>query len=98
MFYKKKPAIVDANQWDGTLEGAKEIIEWARHHGGDILFIVEEDGNWTVPAHLLIDTLGDNTRAIKGDWVIRGTKNEFYPVAEETFHGIYEPIHASGLH
>ncbi|WP_221178587.1 hypothetical protein [Pseudomonas brassicacearum] len=30
MKYRKKPVVIDATQYDGTQEGNRKIIEWAK--------------------------------------------------------------------
>ena len=42
--------------------------------------------------HLLVDTLKGEIPCMAGDWLIRGTMGEFYPVNTEVFEAKYERI------
>ena len=93
--YTKKPVTIDAAHWDGTPEGAIPIIDWilrfdgtARWHEEYIYLDVNE--YVTVPTHIAINTLEGTVRADHGDYVIKGVKDEFYPIKAEIFAATYE--------
>lgn len=90
--YRKKPVKVRAVQWDGSVESATYIIDWALENGGTIRYHspVIEDGEYKYVSKLAIDTLDSTAYAFAGDWVICGTINEFYPCNQEVFEQSYE--------
>lgn len=80
MKYKKKPVEIEAMQWDGTIEGGNEIIDWS-------------DGSvkWYPATHrLVIYTLEGQMNVASRDWVIRGVKGEYYPCKPDIFDATYE--------
>jgi len=85
--YRKKPVVVNAVQWDGTPEGATEIIDWIlAQPGGRTARYVDDDP----PAHITIDTLEGTMNADWDDWVVRGIAGEFYPVKPDIFADLYD--------
>lgn len=100
--YRKKPVEVEAQQFTGGAENAKELILWmcfaddlsttdaewraGAHHEGR----GGESDDYD-PEHLLIDTLEGTMRADLGDWIICGVKSEFYPCKPDVFEATYEP-------
>lgn len=77
--YSKKPVIVEAIQWDGSIESAYDIQEWAE---GKIDF-----SKGTVAE---ISTLEGVMTANPNDWIIKGVKGEFYPCKPDIFEMTYE--------
>lgn len=82
--YRKKPVVIEAMQFDGTLEGATRVVVWA---GGNLV-ASEERG----VASIEIPTLEGTLTASSGDWVIRGVKGELYPCKPDIFEATYEPV------
>lgn len=81
--FRKKPVVIEAVQWDGTIEGGNEIIDWA----GNKVFWLK---GWT--SRLVIDTLEGTMEVGRKDWVIRGVAGEFYPCKPDIFEKTYEEI------
>lgn len=83
--YRKKPVVVEAVQWDGTIEEATAIIDWILDNGGTARYRDEfEEG------HIAIDTL-EGTMALRPTcWAIRGIAGEFYPCDPDVFAGSYD--------
>ena len=83
--YRKRPIVVEACQFDGSLEAAEKIAEMDLHisvlHGGD-------EGE----IYVLIDTLEGLMTTNPGDWVIKGVQGEFYPCKPDIFEASYEPV------
>ena len=79
MKFRKKPVIIDAIQWTG--DNNKEVA----------LFLGEtwENDN---PDILTIRTLEGDHLALRGDWIIRGIKGEFYPCKPDIFEQTYEEV------
>lgn len=95
--YRKKPVEVEARQWDGTSEGATNIIDWIIGHGGTACYAcvdtdrcAEFDGD--SPHSIRIDTLEGPITASLGDWIIKGVAGEFYPCRDDIFAATYEAV------
>lgn len=99
-FYRKKPVIIEAMQWDGSVEGATRIIVWSKTFA--------DHGQWHVPGwstlidriqftetsfngpKLEISTLEGTMVADPWDFIIRGVAGEWYPCKPDIFHASYE--------
>ena len=46
---------------------------------------------------LIVETLEGDMRAQIGDWIIKGTKGEYYPCKDDVFRKKYEPVDAEGV-
>lgn len=94
--YRKKPVVIDAMLFDGSVPSASEICRWA--NANDLLdedptitFLVQ-DGAPTVAHDMVIETLEGPMRASAGDYIIRGVKGEFYPCKPDIFEATYELV------
>lgn len=88
MKYRKKPVVIDAIQFTGSLGSATEITEWTKERSS---------WHWDNPSklaglHLKIRTLEGEMRANPGDYIIKGVKGEFYPCKQDIFTKTYEPV------
>jgi len=82
--YRKRPVVIEAMHFDGSIECALLIGEWS---GGEVqkhTFM----GDFTGVMH--IETLEGTMTVIRWDWVIRGAQNEFYPCRPDIFEATYE--------
>lgn len=86
--FRKKPVIVEAMQFDGTASGQAAIVTWSE---GKV------SGWFDSAYHLLVQTLEGDMRADVGDWIVRGTQGEFYPVKPASFAGTFEEVEIGGL-
>jgi hypothetical protein len=86
--FRKKPVVVDAEQWfpgkavDGVIHPVNDdglTISFAGLHG--------EDHGW-------IETLEGGHVVSPGDWIITGIKGEKYPCKPDIFAATYEPAEA----
>ena len=82
MKYRKKPVIIDAEQWTGIQESwdkikAMGLTKWKPGEMGSNTFIIE--------------TLKGDHLANDGDWIIKGVQGEFYPIKPDIFKQTYEP-------
>ena len=85
MRFRKKPEIIEAEQFLGGLISVEQIIEE--------LDIPEKSYNFKNGADggLYIHTI-EGTHIVKvGDWVIK-TSTGFYPLSQSVFNLIYEPV------
>jgi hypothetical protein len=80
-FYRKKPVVIEAVQWDGKSEA---IFPFAPFENVTAPPEVAEDGR------LHITTLEGVMVAEIGDMVIKGVKGEIYPCKPDIFAATYE--------
>ncbi|MCA1220256.1 hypothetical protein [Streptomyces sp. 8L] len=97
--YRKKPVEIEAEQWDGTAEGATRIIDWLLAHDATATYTCsnpdrcsETDGD--TPHSIAIQTLEGTMRADLNDWIIKGVQGEFYPCKPDIFAATYDPSFA----
>jgi hypothetical protein len=78
MKYRKKPVVIEAIKFDGTLCSLESfaIPEVSQELGSNAAQIPTLEGVMT---------------AEKGDWIIKGVKGEFYPCKPDIFAATYEP-------
>ena len=86
MKYRKKPVVVEARQFDGTVESANRILGWIGSNGDD----AKRAHTIRPELGLVIHTFEGDMRAEPGDWIIRGVKDEFYPCKPDIFEATYE--------
>lgn len=86
MKFRKKPVVIEAIQFDGTIRG----IEAAQKFVPGIQTGVINGVGYV----LCIPTLEGEMRANPGDWIIKGVKGEFYPCKPDIFSATYEPAEA----
>ncbi len=79
MKYRKKPAVIEAIQYDG--KNIMEITEFCPQAHG--LFYKDS---------FLISTLEGLMRCRQWDWVIKGVKGEFYPCKPDIFEQTYDKV------
>jgi hypothetical protein len=85
--FRKKTVVVDAVQWDGTVEGARRIEDWS----GFTVTIRTGDFN----NYLGWDNASGQPRsASKGYWIILGAEveGEYSALGAEQFEATYEPV------
>lgn len=80
MKYRKKPVVIEAIQWKGTLDSLTEIAAW----GGEEFFV--ENGK------IEIETLEGTMTASVGDYIIKGLHGEFYPCKPDIFEKTYDKV------
>jgi hypothetical protein len=99
-FYKKKPVVVEAMQFDGSSTSKHAVYLWAEKHVGsfDFNFNADEDevpksGVSIDPATgcMVIATLEGIMTVSHGDYVICVIQGEFYPCKPDIFEATYEP-------
>jgi hypothetical protein len=96
--YRKKPVIIEARQLVGNESDMHTIYQWIEANTQGSFDPYDDE----VPAsgvsidpttgYILIATLEGVMQAKPGDYVIKGTHGEFYPVKPEIFEANYEPV------
>ena len=84
MKFRKKQVIIEAVQWTG--DNVSEILDFVNHL--DIRLSNNENGG----TELYINTLEGSMHASKGDWIIKGERDEFYPCKPDIFELTYDPV------
>lgn len=84
--FRKKPVVIEARHWDGTLVVAHELQEWIARAEG-VCSVGHGLGH---PPELKIVTLEGIHDASPGDWIICGVKGEFYPCKPDIFAATYD--------
>ena len=77
MKFRKRPCVVEANQFDGSAACAERL-------GIGVCKATE--------VTFVIDTLEGRMLVREGDWVIRGIKNELYACRNDIFQQTYEAV------
>lgn len=80
MQYRKKPVVIEAEEFTGAIVGAM-FMQWPVQQ--------DEKGKF-----LVIETLEGNHRADDGDYIIRGVKGEYYPCKPDIFKATYDEVAA----
>ena len=97
--YIKKQVVVEAVQWDGTLEKALEISQIEglnsviEYYLTKTVIIGESTSNSVNTSEEIksfkIKTLEGDMNVSEGDYIIKGIKGEFYPCKEDIFKKTY---------
>lgn len=82
MKYRKKPVIIDAEQWYPADFESHQPYK-------DRLGVYK---NSESPTGYSIDTLEGSYQVTAGDWIITGIKGEKYPCKKDIFEMTYEQI------
>ena len=91
MYYRKKPVVIEAIQWNGNnLTEIKEFV-------GDSLVYDIIDTAWQVgkgKPHVLmkIKTLEGDMDVSEKDFIIKGVNGEYYPCKPDIFEKTYESV------
>lgn len=81
MKYIKKPVEIEAVQIkDGSFQEICAFLDYTW------------DGIKDPPDSIVINTLEGRMTALKGDWIIKGVKGEFYSCRGDIFELTYEPV------
>jgi hypothetical protein len=84
--YRKRPIIIEAEQWFP----GKEIAGVIPISDGAVSHETVDGSSW--PAYATIKTLEGYMTVSPGDWVITGVKGERYPCKPDIFEATYEPV------
>lgn len=84
----------EAWQWDGSLVGATEIIDWVLREGGTARY----HGTNEIPEkprlhHIAIDICdGTTEETYPGDWIVRGITGGFFRCKPMEFEATYQEV------
>ena len=82
----KKPVVIEAMQWDGSIESGTAIMCWSK---GDVSFRAHL-GERDSPTLFVQSPEGEHS-ASPGYWIIRGVQGEHYFCKPDIFELTYEP-------
>ncbi len=82
--FRKKPVVIEAIRWDGDFETQLALVTWSE------AAIEGYRDSPRGPYKLSIRTLEGTMTASVGDWIVKGTSGEFYPVKPDIFEQTYE--------
>lgn len=85
--YRKRPVVIEAEHFDGSIESAKTIIAWIQAGGAEASLHVAQDDppRW----YVVVRTLEGPMRTFADSYVIRGVEGEFYPCVASVFAATY---------
>lgn len=84
--FRKKPVVIEAMQWDGSIESGTAIMDWSE---GDVSFRAHL-GERDSPTLFVQSPEGEHS-ASPGYWIIRGVQGEHYFCKPDVFAATYEP-------
>lgn len=88
MRYQTKPFQIDAVQWTGT-----NVDELAAFAGSNFRQIPEDARTYPTGSAEILDYIQSTWILVfDGNWIIKGSKGEFYPCDDEVFRSKYEPV------
>lgn len=90
MKYISKPTVIDAVQYTGS--NGEEVEKFV---GTDEIFVYEQDVLFSANAKIYDRLHHSWITVYPSNWVIRGTKNEYYPCEDGVFKQKYEPYEES---
>lgn len=88
--YRKRPVVIEAVQFDGSLQSADRISAWVMTETNTPITI--NTARTLEHFELGIPTLEGVMKAVAGDFVIRGVAGEFYPCKPDIFAATYEEV------
>jgi hypothetical protein len=100
--FRKKPVVIEARQFDGTIGSAYDLLDWmwygdgrVRKHGPLITDDPRKKSGFGYidesDGPFWIKTLEGKMTVSPRDWIIKGRKGEFYPCEPDIFAETYEP-------
>ena len=95
--YVTKPQTIWAEQWDGTQEGAGDVLNNIFSNSSqDASFVGVGEGHMLrnstndVDSFIVIEVDQDDRRMNPFDWLVRGVTGTFFPVSRDQFARNYE--------
>ena len=86
MKFRKKPVVIEAERFYSRGHMGRGPYDMGGPFG--VIGYSDGVGYW-------VETLEGRLRVIDGDWIIRGTKGEFYPCKADIFEATYEAAEAT---
>jgi phage terminase large subunit-like protein len=89
MYYRKKPVVIEALKWDGSMDKMEAInARWPEIRTAGL---TSHPANRTVQSWSIATLEGQHSVSV-GDYIIKGIKGEFYPCKPDIFEMTYEAV------
>ena len=88
--FRKKPVIVEAVQFTGSEENAREIADWITDNWKELE--VEWYNDFDGDTFIIIEPDGTEMHCTENGWLVKGIDGSIYPVKDETFKKVYELV------
>lgn len=94
MKFRKKPVVIEAEQWTGGhhYDGIVGVTEMPIPPVPDYLLREKRTWRFWQGKRWQIRTLEGWLNLSPNDWIIMGVKGEFYPIKTDIFEQTYEPV------
>ena len=89
--FRKKPIVIEARRWLGSVEVATDLINWVLENNGTARYHDFSDFRHN-SSYISIDTLEGTMYLKPGNYLIRGVQGEFYPCDQDIFAATYEEV------
>jgi hypothetical protein len=90
--FRKKPVVIEADHYDGSLEIAQSLSEKYLGRVGLELDKTSTPKELVFSGRLQVSTLEGTVFASPGDWIIQGVNGEVYPCKPDVFEKTYEAV------
>ena len=91
MYYRKKPVVIEAIQWNGNnLAEIKEFVGDSLVY--DIIDTAWQGGKGKPHVLMKIKTLEGDMEVSEKDFIIKGINGEYYPCKPDIFEKTYESV------
>ena len=94
--YKKKPVVISAILWDGSIQATIKSLEFMEQN---VFTNYDKTSKAFMDYHqscvvdgFKIKTLEGDITASVGDYIIKGVQGEFYPCKPDIFEQTYETV------
>lgn len=90
-----RPIAITAQKWDGTKAHAELLCAWAdlyQGQGSSCYIAPDNHPHSARPARIAIHAKAGTMAMLEGEWLIKGTENEFYPCPDTVITTKYDTI------
>jgi hypothetical protein len=84
--FRKRPFVVEAEHFDGSVESANRVLAWIGKRGG----AAKRLHGINPSRGLILSTHTGDVIVVPGDWVVRDSAGGFAPCKPGTFTATYE--------
>jgi hypothetical protein len=85
LIFQKRPVRVEAMRLTADADAIQGVFAWIINAGGACSYTATLNG----VSEFRIDTLEGNMLALPGDWIVKGTRGEFYPIKPGPFEDTF---------
>lgn len=107
MKYRKRPVVIEAHEWSGSITEGKAIASWVNERGGKAEYVYQGEEHHLryddeydkhgatrpdAPQFIVIETMEGSMRMNPGNFAVEGVQQEHYPCDGEVFRRSYEAV------